>query len=264
LAGYGKLADAGVKFREAVRLYPTNVEANLELGMNLRISGQTNEAAKFFSAARQLDPDLAERNWRDGKTFAEQGRVDAALRCLTIATWLKPEDAAMHEDLGMFCVNQGWPVMALTQFEETLRLRPDATSHRHLGLALFLAGRSAEAVNHYETAIKLNPDSPRALSDFAWLLATTPDTSQRNGARAVALAEQACRLTDFKQPQPVGTLAAAYAEAGRFGEAVQTAEKAVALATAENQPDLAKRNRELLECYRAGKTVLQSQPAAGK
>jgi len=264
LAGYGKLADAGVKFREAVRLYPTNVEANLELGMNLRISGQTNEAAKFFSAARQLDPDLAERNWRDGKTFAEQGRVDAAFRRLTIATWLKPEDAAMHEDLGEFCINHGWPAEALTQFEETFRLRPDAQSHCDVGLALNLLGRTREAVVYYEAAIKLKPDSPGALNDFAWLLATTPDTTQRNGARAVALAEQACRLTDFKQPQPVGTLAAAYAEAGRFGEAVQTAEKAVALATAENQPDLAKRNRELLECYRAGKTVLQSQPAAGK
>jgi tetratricopeptide (TPR) repeat protein len=264
LASQGKLAEARVKFREAVRLCPTNAEANLELGMNLRVSGQTNEAAKFFSAARQLDPDLAERNWRDGKTFAEQGRVDAALRCLTIATWLKPEDAAMHEDLGMFCVNQGWPVMALTQFEETLRLRPDATSHRHLGLALFLAGRSAEAVNHYETAIKLNPDSPRALSDFAWLLATTPDTSQRNGARAVALAEQACRLTNYKQPLLIGTLAAAYAETGRFAKAKQTAEKAIALAAAENNPELVKRNQEFLELYRAGKTVAQDLSHAVK
>ena len=99
---------------------------------------------------------------------------------------------------------------------------------------------------------------------WPWLLATTPDAQLRNGARAVELGEQACRLTDFKQPLLMGTLVAAYAEAGKFIEAVQTAEKAIALASAQNNQELAQKNRELLELYRAGKTVLQSRPPAGK
>jgi Flp pilus assembly protein TadD len=158
----------------------------------------------------------------------------------------------------MFCLRHGQPDDALGQFEETLRLRPDAQSHSDLGLALTMLGRAREAAGHYETAVKLNPDWPEALNNFAWLLATTPDAQLRNGARAVVLAEQACRLTDFKQPLLLGTLAAAYAEAGSFDEAVQTAGKAIALAAAENHPDLAKRNQELLELYRTGKTVVQS------
>jgi tetratricopeptide (TPR) repeat protein len=258
LAGQGKLAGAGAKFREAVRLYPTNAEADLELGVNLRLSGQTNEAAKFFSAALQLEPDLAEKNSRTGQTLEKNGQVDSALQCLMIVSWLKPDDAGAHENLGMFCLRHGQPDDALGQFEETLRLRPDAQSHSDLGLALTMLGRAREAAGHYETAVKLNPDWPEALNNFAWLLATTPDAQLRNGARAVVLAEQACRLTDFKQPLLLGTLAAAYAEAGSFDEAVQTAGKAIALAAAENHPDLAKRNQELLELYRTGKTVVQS------
>jgi len=146
----------------------------------------------------------------------------------------------------------------VAQFEEAIRLRPDAAAHGHLGLALALQAKDAAAIAHYETAMRMKPDSPEVLNDFAWLLATTLDARLRDGPRATTLAEQACRLTDFKQPALLGTLAAAYAEAGRFADAEKTAEKAVALATAENNPDLAIRNRELLELYRAGKTAASS------
>ena len=258
LAVQGRLTEATAKLREAVRLYPTNAAANLELGVNLMVSGQTNEAPGYFSTALQLEPDLVEKNLRAAKAHAENGRFDFALRCLMTVSWLKPDDAEAHENLGMLFLRRGQPMDALKQFEDTLRLRPDAQSHCDLGLALTILGRAREAASRYETAIKLSPDSSEALNDLAWLLATTPDAQLRNGTRAVFLAEQACRLTDFKQPLLVSTLAAAYAEAGRFDEAVQTVGKAVALAVAENQPDLAKRNQELLELYRTGTTVVQS------
>ena len=259
LALQGRLAEAGATFRDAVRLYPTNAEANLELGVSLQAAGQTNEAARCFSTARQLEPGLAEKLLRDGRTFEQDGRVDAALRCLTIAAWLKPDAAAVHEKLGMFCLRHNRPDEALTQLKEALRLQPDAPAHCHLGLALSMQGNDAEAIRQYEAAIQLTPDSAEALNDFAWLLATTPDGHLRDGPRAVALAEQACRLTNFKEPTLVGTLAAAYAEAGRFTDAEQTAEKAVALAEAANNPDLASRNRELLELYRAHKTAARGR-----
>ena len=74
----------------------------------------------------------------------------------------------------------------------------------------------------------------------------------RNGREAVELAQRACKLTDDKQPQLLGTLAAAYAEAGRFPEAVATAEKAAALAEEGKQTELAARNKALAERYRSG------------
>jgi hypothetical protein len=88
---------------------------------------------------------------------------------------------------------------------------------------------------------------------LAWLLATTSRADLRDGKEAVRLAENACRLTDNKNPFLIGTLAAAYAEAGRFPEAVTTAQNAITLATAAGETQLAARNRELLELYQAGK-----------
>jgi len=121
----------------------------------------------------------------------------------------------------------------------------------NLGNWLLDRGKQAEAEMHYHEALRLNPDFTDALNNLAWLLATCPDASVRNGARAVPLAEHACVLTEYKQTIYVGTLAAAYAEAGRFDDAIATAEKAVRLAEQNHELELLQKNRELLELYRA-------------
>ena len=79
------------------------------------------------------------------------------------------------------------------------------------------------------------------------------EASQRNGAEAVRLAEKACRVTEYHRTTPVGTLAASYAEAGRFAEALATAQKARELAAIFKEEALLAKNRELLELYRAGR-----------
>ncbi len=87
---------------------------------------------------------------------------------------------------------------------------------------------------------------------MAWILATSADGAVRNGAEAVRLAERACQLTDHKQATPLGALAAACAEAGRFGGAIATAERAIALASTADNAAFADLNRQLLALYRAG------------
>jgi hypothetical protein len=91
---------------------------------------------------------------------------------------------------------------------------------------------------------------PEVMNNLAWQLATSPDPKNRDGNEAVRLAERACKLTGYRETVMVGTLGAAYAEAGRFDEAIVTAEKACALATAANKPELLKINQQLLELYR--------------
>jgi hypothetical protein len=102
-------------------------------------------------------------------------------------------------------------------------------------------------------ALELDPNLSVALNDLAWTLATDPDPQRRNGSEAVTLAERACRLTNFKNAQFIGTLAAAYAEANRFDDAVKNAELARQIALAEKDKGLAERNSHLLVEYRAGK-----------
>jgi Flp pilus assembly protein TadD len=119
-----------------------------------------------------------------------------------------------------------------------------------------------QAVNHYHQALTLKPDMVEALNNLAWILAASPSDALRNGAEAVRLAERACELSQRREPVLLGTLAAAYAEAGRFGEAVTTAEKARDLATAGGLKDVAAKNSDLLELYRAGRPYREA--GAGK
>ena len=98
------------------------------------------------------------------------------------------------------------------------------------------------------------------LNNLAWALATSPEAEFRDGTQAVQLAERACELTHYGQPLFIGTLAAAYAEAGRFPEAVTTAEKVEQLATTAGLTDVAAKNRQLLELYRAGKPCHEPAP----
>jgi Flp pilus assembly protein TadD len=129
-------------------------------------------------------------------------------------------------------------------------------------MTLDQSGRTREAVAQDQQALRLNPNLIEALNNLAWILAASPDDQLRNGTEAVSLAERACELTHYGQPVIIGTLAAAYAEAGRFPEAVTTAEKAEQLATSAGLTAVAAKNRQLLELYRAGKPYHESPPTA--
>ncbi len=106
------------------------------------------------------------------------------------------------------------------------------------------------AIAWYRLVLQSQPDMPVFLNNLAWLLTTCPETRIRDGAEAIAYAERACELTHFGVAPLLGTLAAAYAEAGRFDDAIATAQKACKLASESGKQDLLKRNQELLELYR--------------
>ena len=127
-------------------------------------------------------------------------------------------------------------------------------------MTLGQSGRTREAVAQYREALRLNPNLAGALNNLAWVLATSSDAELRDGAEAVRLAERACELTHYGEPLFLGTLAAAYAEAGRFPEAVTTAEKAEQLATSAGLTAVAAKNRQLLEFYRAAKPYHEPAP----
>ena len=124
-------------------------------------------------------------------------------------------------------------------------------AHNNLGNALLQSGQVDEAIIHFQKALQIHPDSADVLNLLAWLLATSPDAHIRDGVQAVQYAERACELTRYSVTPLVGTLAAAYAEAGRYDDAVAAAQKACALAAASGEPELLKRNQALLELYRA-------------
>ena len=154
----------------------------------------------------------------------------------------------------MFCWGQLW------RSKESLKRPPNTsgkpcdlnpTTRERIAAALGAQPQAAEAIAHYTEALRLEPDLAEALNNLAWIRAAHPRAEFRDGPEAVRLAERACKITESKEPILVGTLAAAYAEAGRFEEAVATARKARELALAAGQQGLAEKNQKLIELFSA-------------
>jgi len=188
-----------------------------------------------------------------GNALLQNGNVDGAITHFQKVLQIKPDYAEAHYNLGNALVKKGSVDEAITQYQKALQIKPDfAEAHYNLGNALVRKGSVDKAIVHYQQALQINPDSLYVLNNLAWLLATASDPHLRNGKEAVRLAERACQLTQYKEAFMVGTLAAAYAEAGRFPEAVATAQRALQRAETQSNPALADASRSQLKLYQAG------------
>jgi tetratricopeptide (TPR) repeat protein len=164
-----------------------------------------------------------------------------------------PKNPPALYSLGLALCEQGKYAEATPYLVQAAELAPYVQVYQgQLAQALEMQGDSAGAIARYRRCIELEPGLTEALNNLAWILATHPDAQLRNGAEAVQRATRACELTDYDWPLYLGTLAASYAEAGRFGEAIATAERAEQKARARGFNELADRNVELLQKYRAG------------
>ena len=117
------------------------------------------------------------------------------------------------------------------------------------------AGKVQEAIEQYAQALRINPDDPKVQNTLAWLLATHTDVG--DPARAVTLAERACKLTNNQVATCLDTLAAAYATAGRFDDAIASAQTAIELARAHGQTELMSKVQSRLDLYRGGHAYRQ-------
>lgn len=157
-------------------------------------------------------------------------------------------------ELGTLLRQKGQTDEAIDRFEKALKINPSyGKAHMNLAYALLQKGREDQAIAQFQHAVELEPTDPGAANNLAWLLATASDSSLRNGPKAVELAERANSLTGRDKPIILHTLAAAYAAAGRFPEAVATARLGLQLSEAESNTWLAGQFRRELPLYQAGK-----------
>ena len=261
----GKTDEAIGQYQEAIRLNPSNAAAHNNLGTALDKKDQIDAAIGQFQEAIRLNPDYAEAHNNLGIDFDEKGQTDAAISQYQEAIRLNPDYADAHYNFGDDLAARGRLDEAIQSYRRAIQADPNRPEFFYrLGLALNHSGCTREAVDAYLAALRLNPDLAPVLNNLAWALATSPDDGLRNGTEALQLAEHACALTHYAQPWFVGTLAAAYAECGRYPEAATTAEKAVQLATDAGQAAVAAKNRQLLELYRAAKPYHESAPTGQK
>ena len=257
----------GLELREALaKDHPDNLEAQGDLSASLYKIAQAHEKANDLAAAREWDE----------KRLAVDGK----------ASGRSPENAQVRREIAVDCeILSGvcarlpdWPaaVKYAQQALENARAASDIAAankqpfewdfgitFRQLADARIGAGQFKAAKQSIEEAFKAGSQSAAAYNGLAWLLATCWEGSIRDGKKAIEVATKACELTQWKEPTYLNTLAAAYAEAGRFDEAITWQKKAIDHPEAFGAAEL-EQVKQRLKLYEAHKPYREPRPEAAK
>jgi Flp pilus assembly protein TadD len=226
-------------FQKALALQPESAAFHAGLGSALYQKRRMDEAIIQYQKALEIKPDFAEAHNNLGYSLLQIGRVNEAITHFQRTLEIKPDFAEAHKTLGDSLLQIGRVDEAIVHYRKAIELRPGLVeAYNNLGNAFCRKRMAAEAMAYYQKAIELQPQFVPAQINLAWMLATWPEPSVRNGGKAVALAKQANQFSKDKDPLILRTLAAAYAEAGRFPEAVLTAKQALALAVTQSNTGL--------------------------
>ena len=218
----GENAAALAEWKKALAIDPTDARANNGIAIALSVSGDSDQAITYLRKATQISPDFFEAYYNLGLELAKKNRVNEA-----IDAWLN-----------------------------TVRIRPNfAAGHENLGYAFYLQGKFADSLTHLRLALDADPDRVSDLNLAASLLATCPDGSVRNGKDAIALADHAQTLTHAQDPAILDTLSAAYAETGRFPQAMEVERHAIAVATQQGKTSLTATLEAHLSRYQSNKPL---------
>ena len=282
----GALAAAFTALARRIAPKPPAASHFLALGLLAILATLTYRQSEMYADIKTLYRTTIERNpdcWLvqnnlgnvltdEGQSLMERGhgddataRYEDAIALYRDALRAKPDYANARLNLGSTLARLGRIEQAIAEFQTALKSGGNSIElHCSLAKALVLQGRFDNAVGHYRDALKSDPKHPGALNDFAWLRATCPDPAYRDADEAVDLAERSLALWKGRQPpaQVLDTLAAAYAEAGSFANALRAGRRALDLATMQGHPALAEHIKARLQLY-LGKRPYR-QPATQK
>lgn len=207
-AKFGDLVRAEASCRKALALNPKNAEALCNLGTILAMKGHVDQAIEHYHAALESVPDLFEA----------------------------------HFSLGVQLMNLDRPDQAIESLKEAVRLRPqNAPCRYYLGLTLERQQKLEEALAQYERILQLDPNFVVALAQAAFIRATCPQRELRDYDAAIEMAERACKLTQFNDPEFLATLARVYVQAGRRADAINMSQRAMIVARNSGREDFARR-----------------------
>jgi protein O-mannosyl-transferase len=244
----------------ALAVTSENEVANTNLGMVLSDRGQFDDALSHLQTALALRPKTRQHYYNlrraivledIGEVLTHKGELDDAVHYFRQSLDVYPNYHFSHYNLGVAFFRKSDVAGAIAEWQKVLSLQPgDPETLTNIAIAFVLEGRLREAMEQYEKALQSDSGSVRASNNLAWILATAPDSSIRDGAKAVALAKNANQISNNNDPQFIRTLAAAYAEAGQFDAALECGSRASTEADKRGQHDLAVQIQEEMDLYR--------------
>ena len=238
---------------------PANDMAHTNLGYLFLRRSDFDQAISHFERALEIRSSHAFGHYNRGGALIEnnlaaalthKGLLDQAIDHYEKAAKMRPDYGDAYLNLGSILFGRGRTDEAIALWRKAAATLPeDAGFHTILGDEFLKKGLRKDAIAEYEHATRIFPRDFVARNNLAWLLATSSDGSIRDGERAIELAEQAAQLSSRKDANHLRTLAAAYAEVGRFSEAVTVAQQAAALATMQGKTDVVNRLKKDLVLY---------------
>ena len=240
----GRTGDAMAQYRKAMESEPDYPDGYTNLGIALARAGKLDDAIPYLERAAQLSPWDAKAHSNLGAALAERGRTGEAIAECEKALQLSPGDSEAHANLAIALAKAGRLDEAIASFEKALAGDPDSSEiHANLAGALLEKGRFDDAIPHFEKALAANPNSAKLHYDLGRLLATRGRFDE-----AIPHLERAAAGED---PAIGGTLAAVYAQLGRWGDALEMARRSLRVAQARNQQDLARALSASIASYEA-------------
>jgi tetratricopeptide (TPR) repeat protein len=253
LFGKGQLDEAIAHYRTTLEMQPNFWDADYNLGGALLGKGQVDEAIFYCDKAVTMQPNDPDARVALANALLQKRRIDDAIVHYQKAVAIRPDYFLARYGLGHALLENGKLDAAIEHSRAALLIQPnDADCHTVLAIALDEKGQSPEAIEHYQKALEISPQSISALNNLAWLLATASDASLRNGSRAIQFARQADQLSGGANALVLRTLAAAYAEAGQFGKAIESAQTGLQLARSQGDDSLATELQQQIALYELG------------
>ena len=270
-------------YQAVVRFRPEDADAWTDLAMAFDANENYQRALEAVARALKLDPDSSYAYRERADVRGAQKQYDLAFGDLNKAIALEPDNPDSYESRAQIRIlRNNDETGALADYDEELKLDPkrsgpyierarihalrkdnaaaiadydsaivlehdDSSLYIQRGYMFYRSREYSKAMTDWKKALELKPDDGATYNDMAWLLATSPEPKARDGKKALGFALKSCELSEWKNPEAIDTLAAAYAEANDFKHAVEFENKAVALMKSAIEVKVAHARLELYE-----------------
>jgi tetratricopeptide (TPR) repeat protein len=252
-------------FQHAVDVTSDNYFAYNHLGLAYQYGNfpdHMEKAREAFVKAVEYGPSYDAANANLGVSYMNRKRPDQALACFKRASAVNPYAAFHYANLAGAYFGLNRYTDAAAELEKAIKIEPTSPRyHQSMALALLRLQKPKRAIAELDEVLRLSPNDVATMRDVAFFLATSTDASVRDGKRALQLAQAANKLTRGNDPISLYTLAAAYAETGRYEEAVDIASEAIRLAMQYNNPGLANTIRDMRRVFASGQPLRVPLPA---